>query len=41
VLDLGPDGRIAVVTVFIRPVSALVRFGELMAARLGEPPAAN
>ena len=34
-LELDADGRVAVLTVFMRPMSALKAFNEQMAARLG------
>jgi SnoaL-like domain len=34
-LELDEDGRVAELTVFMRPLSALVSFNEQMAARLG------
>jgi hypothetical protein len=34
-LELDEDGRVAELTVFMRPMSALTRFNEEMAARLG------
>jgi hypothetical protein len=34
-LELDEDGRVAELTVFMRPLSALTRFNEQMAARLG------
>ena len=34
-LELDEDGRVAELTVFMRPMSALTRFNEQMAARLG------
>lgn len=34
-LELDEDGRVAKLTVFIRPMSALTRFNERMAERLG------
>jgi len=34
-LELDEDGRVAVLTVFMRPMSALTAFNERMAARLG------
>jgi hypothetical protein len=34
-LELDADGRIAVLTVFMRPMSALTAFNERMAERLG------
>jgi len=34
-LELDADGRVAELTVFMRPMSALKAFNELMAARLG------
>src|SRR5215475_11914280 len=40
-LELDADGRVAEITVFMRPLSALTRFNEQMAARLAAaPPAA-
>ena len=36
-LELDEDGRVAELTVFMRPLSALTRFNEQMAARLGVP----
>jgi SnoaL-like domain len=36
-LKLDEDGRVAELTVFMRPMSALTRFNEQMAARLGVP----
>ncbi len=36
-LELDEDGRVAKLTVFIRPMSALTRFNERMAERLGVP----
>jgi SnoaL-like domain len=39
-LDLDEEGRVAELTVFMRPFSALTAFNERMGARLGlEPPA--
>jgi hypothetical protein len=35
-LELDEDGRVAELTVFMRPMSALNRFNEQMAARLAE-----
>ncbi len=37
-LELDPDGRVAVLTVFMRPLSALTTFNEQMMARLGIEP---
>jgi SnoaL-like domain len=37
-LELDEDGRIAELTVFMRPMSALTAFNEQMAARLGVTP---
>ena len=37
-LELDEEGRVAVLTVFMRPMSALTRFNEQMAARLGVTP---
>jgi len=37
-LELDEDGRVAVLTVFMRPMSALTAFNEQMAARLGVAP---
>jgi hypothetical protein len=37
-LDLDEDGRVAELTVFMRPMSALTAFNEQMAARLGVTP---
>ena len=34
-LELDDEGRVAVLTVFMRPMSALTAFNEQMAARLG------
>ena len=34
-LELDEDGRVAVLTVFMRPMSALTRFNEQMTERLG------
>jgi hypothetical protein len=34
-LELDADGRVAELTVFMRPMSALTRFNEEMSARLG------
>jgi SnoaL-like protein len=34
-LELDEEGRVAELTVFMRPMSALTRFNEQMAARLG------
>jgi hypothetical protein len=34
-LELDEDGKVAELTVFMRPLSALTRFNEQMAARLG------
>jgi uncharacterized protein YabN with tetrapyrrole methylase and pyrophosphatase domain len=34
-LELDEDGKVAVLTVFMRPMSALTAFNEQMAARLG------
>ena len=34
-LELDAEGRVAELTVFMRPMSALTRFNEQMAARLG------
>ena len=34
-LELDPDGRVAVLTVFMRPLSALTAFNERMAESLG------
>jgi hypothetical protein len=40
-LDLDEDGRVAELTVFMRPLSAVTAFNERMTARLGAaPPAA-
>ena len=36
-LTLDEDGRVADLTVFMRPMSALTRFNEQMAERLGVP----
>ena len=36
-LELDEEGRVAELTVFMRPMSALTRFNEQMAARLGVP----
>ncbi len=35
-LELDPDGRVAVLTVFMRPLSAITAFNEQMAKRLGD-----
>ncbi len=37
-LELDPDGRVAVLTVFMRPLSALTAFNEQMMVRLGIEP---
>jgi hypothetical protein len=37
-LELDEDGRVAVLTVFMRPMSALTAFNERMAERLGVAP---
>jgi hypothetical protein len=37
-LELDEDGRVAVLTVFMRPMSALTAFNEQMAQRLGVAP---
>jgi SnoaL-like domain len=37
-LELDPDGRVAVLTVFMRPMSALNAFNEQMMDRLGVTP---
>jgi SnoaL-like domain len=37
-LELDDDGRVAVLTVFMRPMSALKAFNEQMAERLGVAP---
>lgn len=37
-LELDEDGRVAVLTVFMRPMSALTAFNERMAERLGVTP---
>jgi SnoaL-like domain len=37
-LELDDEGRVAVLTVFMRPMSALTAFNEQMAARLGVAP---
>jgi SnoaL-like protein len=37
-LELDDDGRVAVLTVFMRPMSALTAFNERMAERLGAAP---
>lgn len=37
-LTLDDDGKVADLTVFMRPMSALTRFNEQMAARLGVEP---
>ena len=37
-LELDEDGRVAELTVFMRPLSALTRFNEQMAERLGVAP---
>jgi hypothetical protein len=37
-LDLDEDGRVAVLTVFMRPMSALNAFNERMSQRLGVAP---
>jgi hypothetical protein len=37
-LELDGDGRVAVLTVFMRPMSALTAFNERMAERLGVAP---
>lgn len=39
-LELDEDGRVAELTVFMRPLSALTRFNEQMADRLAAAPAA-
>ena len=39
-LELDEDGRVAKLTVFMRPLSALTRFNEQMADRLAAAPAA-
>ena len=39
-LELDEEGRVAELTVFMRPLSALTRFNEQMAARLGVSPGA-
>jgi hypothetical protein len=39
-LELDDDGRVAELTVFMRPLSALTRFNEEMSARLGAAPPA-
>jgi len=39
-LELDDDGRVAVLTVFMRPMSALTAFNEQMAERLGVEPGA-
>jgi hypothetical protein len=36
-LELDEDGRVAELTVFMRPMSALTRFNERMVERLGAP----
>jgi hypothetical protein len=36
-LELDEDGRVKELTVFMRPMSALTRFNERMAERLGVP----
>lgn len=38
-LELDDEGRVAELTVFMRPMSALTRFNEQMAERLGVSPA--
>jgi ketosteroid isomerase-like protein len=40
-LELDADGRVAELTVFMRPMSALTRFNEAMAVRLGVESANN
>jgi hypothetical protein len=40
-LELDADGRVAELTVFMRPMSALTRFNEAMGTRLGVEPAGN
>ncbi len=40
-LELDEDGRVAELTVFMRPMSALTRFNEQMAERLGVAPPSN
>ena len=40
-LELDEAGKVAGLTVFMRPMSALKRFDEAMAARLGVEPASN
>jgi hypothetical protein len=37
-LELDEEGRVAELTVFMRPISALTAFNEQMAARLGATP---
>jgi len=37
-LELDEDGRVAVLTVFMRPMSALIAFNEQMKERLGVAP---
>jgi hypothetical protein len=37
-LELDGEGRVAVLTVFMRPMSALIAFNERMAERLGVAP---
>ncbi len=37
-LELDDEGRVAELTVFMRPMSALTRFNERMTERLGVPP---
>lgn len=37
-LELDEEGKVAVLTVFMRPMSALTAFNEQMAARLGVTP---
>jgi hypothetical protein len=39
-LELDADGRVAEITVFMRPLSALTRFNEQMGARLAAAPPA-
>jgi SnoaL-like domain len=38
-LELDPDGRVAELTVFLRPLKAVHAFNERMTARLAAPPA--
>ncbi|HVO55666.1 MAG TPA: nuclear transport factor 2 family protein [Solirubrobacterales bacterium] len=40
-LELDAEGRVAELTVFMRPLSALTAFNERMAARLGAAPPAG